>query len=93
MTDLLRETAAGYIIRLITGRRVLHYPEEIEGFDFPSSLQQAVDEAKTNTVKPSSDSTAASDIEKAVSDSEDVNSGNKNAADGIILVEWYSEGQ
>lgn len=32
MTDLIRDTAAGYFIRLLSGRRILRFPEEIPGF-------------------------------------------------------------
>lgn len=35
MSDLLRETAAGNLIRLATGKRCLQYPEEIPGFKVP----------------------------------------------------------
>ena len=31
MTDLLRDTAFGRLIRLATGRRLLSYPEELSG--------------------------------------------------------------
>ena len=93
MSDLFRETAAGQILRFITNRRVLRYPEELPGFTFPFSLQQGLDEKVAELVSPSSDSTEASDPEKGRSDGEDASSANKELKDGIILVGWYSAGQ
>lgn len=35
MADLIRDTAAGYFIRLLSGRKILRFPEEIPGFAPP----------------------------------------------------------
>ena len=32
MADLIRDTAAGYFIRLLSGRKILRFPEETPGF-------------------------------------------------------------
>ena len=37
MTDLIREATAGHLIRFITRKKFLKYPEEKDGFQLPSS--------------------------------------------------------
>lgn len=43
MRDLVRDTAAGYFIRLLSGRKLLRYPEEIPGFTAPFALTNPSD--------------------------------------------------
>lgn len=43
------DTAAGFLIRLISGKRLLRYPEEIPGFKFP----YPVDESNASTIEKS----------------------------------------
>jgi DHA1 family multidrug resistance protein-like MFS transporter len=35
MADLIREAPFGQFLRLVSGRRILKYPEEVEGFELP----------------------------------------------------------
>jgi MFS transporter, DHA1 family, multidrug resistance protein len=93
MSDLIRETAAGQILRFVTRRKVLRYPEELPGFKFESSSQQSLDEKKFELAVPSSDFADDSDPEKALSDGEDASSASKELKGGLILVDWYSVGQ
>ena len=52
MSDLFRDTAAGNLIRLVTGNKFLQYPEEVAGFIFP---YPAPDDASSGcTDKPTS---------------------------------------
>jgi DHA1 family multidrug resistance protein-like MFS transporter len=37
MADLVRETPLGRLIRLISGKRLLKYPDELPGFELPSA--------------------------------------------------------
>ena len=57
MTDLLRETAAGYFIRLLSGKKLLRFPEEIQGFEPPTS-RSILSESTAETPINFSDSSA-----------------------------------
>lgn len=101
MTELFRDTVAGFLIRIITAKKFVWYPEEIPGFKIPTPVGEDV----------SDDSTAKSVDEKDVGEKlswsskndEDVEQGNVLqpalsqiihpvvTKDGIILVDWYSE--
>ena len=49
MTDILREAPLGQLIRWVTKKRLLPYPEELPGFELPETYR-AVLESKSGTV-------------------------------------------
>ncbi|KAL9607140.1 MAG: hypothetical protein Q9167_007917 [Letrouitia subvulpina] len=57
MSDLIRDAPLGQVIRLITGNRVLLYPEEQPGFELPASynaiLNTAIPEKAPESEPPS----------------------------------------
>jgi DHA1 family multidrug resistance protein-like MFS transporter len=48
MADLIREAPFGQFLRLISGRKMLKYPEEVEGFELPVQYK-VLAEAANNT--------------------------------------------
>jgi hypothetical protein len=95
VNDLLRETVAGQIIRFISQRKLLRYPEELSGFSFPYPSTQILDKGSdAETSRSSLDPIATPDPEKAenlVPDSTSPDQ-NPNPKDGIILVDWHTPG-
>jgi len=53
MSDLLRETPVGQIIRYFTKNKIFKYPEEKEGFQCPSSYARC--DAPEKALRPGSD--------------------------------------
>jgi DHA1 family multidrug resistance protein-like MFS transporter len=45
MTDLLREAPLGQLIRFVSGNRLLRYPEELPGFELPSTYSAVLNSA------------------------------------------------
>lgn len=93
MRDLFRETAAGQIIRFISQRKLLRYPEELPGFQFQYPTAQNLEKVALETEKGSLDAADISDPEKATPKS-DASSATTPATpkDEFILVDWYSAG-
>lgn len=45
MVDLIREAPFGQLLRLISGNRVMRYPEEVKGFELPTQYTMSADPA------------------------------------------------
>ena len=84
MGDLFRDTAAGNLIRLVTRNRLLQYPEEIPGFEFPypiddsssDSMEKPVDLPKVPaTISQNYDETEANTTSKGTACHEDIEQG------------------
>jgi MFS transporter, DHA1 family, multidrug resistance protein len=102
MSELFRDTVAGFFIRTITGKRFLRYPEEIPGFQPSKAI---LEEGSDGSVSKILDGKDTDDADRSSQDSEDVELGTPlgpNASrpihpvvtkDGVILVDWYSDGR
>jgi DHA1 family multidrug resistance protein-like MFS transporter len=55
MSDLLRESALGQLIRLVTRNKILQYPEEKADFELPASYTHGQLDKETGLETPSSD--------------------------------------
>lgn len=93
MSDLFRETAAGQIIRFISRRKLLRYPEEFPGFQFQYPTVQSLEKIALETEKGSLDAADISDPEN-VTPKSDTSSPTNPATpkDEFVLVDWYSAG-
>jgi DHA1 family multidrug resistance protein-like MFS transporter len=47
-----RDTAAGFFVRFLSRNRFLKYPEEIEGFKIPNTVNDAVHSTEKQSVSP-----------------------------------------
>ncbi|OBT56880.1 hypothetical protein VE04_01986 [Pseudogymnoascus sp. 24MN13] len=65
MSDLFRETAAGRIIRFISRRKLLQYPEELPGFQFQYPTPQSLEKVVLEKEKKSIDAADIPDLEKS----------------------------
>lgn len=93
MSDLFRETAAGQIIRFISRRKLLQYPEELPGFQFQYPTVQSLEKVALETEKGSLDAADISDPEKATPKSDTSSATNPaTPKDEFVLVDWYSAG-
>lgn len=93
MSDLFRETAAGQIIRFLSGRRFLQYPEELPDFRFPYPSHQgpekgAPDAPQASLGPPDTDPEKAQTEGEVSSSASDI----ETTKDEIILVDWYTKG-
>lgn len=61
MSDLIRDAPLGQLLRLLSGYRVLRYPEELPGFEVP--YQYAVHLRTSETIEKKSTSTAPSNTD------------------------------
>lgn len=96
MSDLFRETAFGQIIRFLSGRRLLRYPEELPGFEFTYPESRSPDKSVELNLRASLELTSDPDPEKADSNgggSSTPNSETLASKDAFILVDWYNSGQ
>lgn len=93
MSDLFRETAAGRIIRFVSRRKLLQYPEELPGFQFQYPTPQFLEKVVLEKEKKSIDAADIPDLEKSEPKS-DSSSATDPATpkDEFVLVDWYSEG-
>jgi DHA1 family multidrug resistance protein-like MFS transporter len=103
MSELFRDTVAGFFIRAITAKRFLRYPEEIPGFEIPTPF---VEDANDDSALEKADEKDVGQEPSRLSTSdEDVERGNTLQSiashvihpvvtkDGVILVDWYSDGR
>ncbi|KFY42560.1 hypothetical protein V494_02360 [Pseudogymnoascus sp. VKM F-4513 (FW-928)] len=92
MSDLFRETAAGQIIRFISRRKLLPYPEELPGFQFQYPAPQSLEKAVLETEKVSIDAAnIPDDLEKAKLESDSSSASDPpTPKNEFILVDWYS---
>lgn len=95
MSDLLRETAFGQFIRLVSQSRLLQYPEELPGFEYKYPAAKNVDNSEGVLLRTASNPT--NDLEKAEIDaaaggSITPNSDDLDLKDTFTLVDWYSPG-
>lgn len=103
MSELFRDTVAGFFIRTVTANKFLRYPEEIPGFQVPVSVVKDVsydgaEKRVDGTADVGQEPGRPSDNEE-----EDVERGHALqptvshafhpvvTKDGVILVDWYSE--
>lgn len=103
MSELFRDTVAGFILRTVTAKKFLRYPEEIPGFKIPTPVvEDLVDNKVEKSIdendavhKPSQSSTDDEDVERGSSLQQTASHTLRpvETKDGIILVDWYSEGQ
>jgi DHA1 family multidrug resistance protein-like MFS transporter len=95
MSDLIRETALGQIIRFLSRRRLLPYPEERPGFQIPYLVPQEPGNGIQGTTRRSSDVTQQFDLEK----SEEKGHGSSLGSDldapssKYTIVDWYTAGR
>jgi hypothetical protein len=103
MSELLRDTVAGFVFRTITAKKFLRYPEEIPGFKIPApvpdnasedSAEKSVDEKDNAEQEPSSSSRRNEDLERGNTMQPTASQAIHSVVtkDGVILVDWYSEG-
>jgi DHA1 family multidrug resistance protein-like MFS transporter len=108
MSTIFRDTAAGYFIRFIIGKKLLRYPEEMPGFEIPKpenhvtnnsyADEKVRDEDLGNTEFASNTSTKSRDVELGVGTGfmEPTMSQAIHPVvtkNGIIFVDWYSTGR
>ncbi|KAL5336907.1 MFS general substrate transporter [Aspergillus crustosus] len=98
MSDLLRETAAGQILRFITGNRLLKYPEELPDFQFQRPKTPSANSSSPPSEKTAIEPNDSTDVEKSLADADAEADDGKlsseaigNQDDEYISVEWYSE--
>lgn len=70
MGSPFRDTAAGYFIRLISGKRLLKYPEEIPGFSFPAPVDNEDSKSIGTLSEKSTPSSRLAADEKDLSESD-----------------------
>lgn len=96
MADLLRDSALGFLVRLITRNKFLSYEEDRPGFQLPKSYQHINDKAP-NLPPESNLSDTKETLEDSPSPSEQSVLDEPSKAivptvtsDGTVLVDWYS---
>lgn len=103
MSELFRDTVAGFFVRTITAKKFLRYPEEIPGFEIPAPIGgDASDDSAVNSLNDKAE--AGQEASQSGENDKDVERGialQPSAShaihpvvtkDGVILVDWYSEG-
>ncbi|PKX88876.1 MFS transporter [Aspergillus novofumigatus IBT 16806] len=90
MSDLLRDAPAGQLLRWMTGKRVLKYPEERHDFALPDSIALQSDSTGSDTYHASS-----SDLERSVPPgmrAQDELHMTSGESDGdLVVVDWYTK--
>lgn len=102
MSELFRDTVAGFFVRAITKRKFLQYPEEISGFKFPIAADVSDDSARQSSneeAKSAQETGGSSEGDRDIERGTALQTTSSHAIhpvvtkDGIILVDWYSEGR
>lgn len=99
MTDLIRDTTFGQIVRFATGNKRLLYPEEHADFKVPDCYTTSARPSRSSSRTAVADladapSKGKGDLEKANEDATkpvqaSVSVAGQRTDDGFVLVDWY----